>query len=61
MAASFDEQRHPLFQVLLWRGLRQNWLRPDPSTARVQDVVTRLDINGDWEVDFGDSVQFMKR
>mmetsp|Transcript_7217 Transcript_7217/g.16789 ORF Transcript_7217/g.16789 Transcript_7217/m.16789 type:complete len:175 (-) Transcript_7217:129-653(-) len=61
MAARFDEQRRPLSEVLLRRWLRQNWLRPDPHTARIQDVVTRLDLNGDGEVDFGEYEEFMKR
>ncbi|KAJ1485998.1 hypothetical protein T484DRAFT_1944408 [Baffinella frigidus] len=61
MAARFDEQRRPLSEVLLRRWLRQNWLRPDASTNRIQDVVTRLDLNGDGEVDFGEYEEFMKR
>ena len=35
--------------------------RLSPSTARVQEVVTRLDLNGDGEVDFGQFEQFIKR
>ena len=61
MAARFDEQRRPLSEVLLKRWLRQNWVRPDPSTARFQDVATRLDLNGDGEVDFGEFEQFMQK
>ena len=61
VAARFDEQRRPVSEVLLKRWLRQNWLRPDPSTARIQDVATRLDLNGDGEVDFGEFEQFMQK
>jgi len=61
MAARFDEQRRPVSEVLLKRWLRQNWLRSDPSTARIQDVATRLDLNGDGEVDFGEFEQFMQK
>jgi len=51
MAASFDEQRRQLSEGFLRRWPHQHWFRPDPSTAHGHDVVTRLDLNGDGEVD----------
>ena len=38
-------------RAILRRWPHQNWFRPDPSTAHGHDVVTCLDLNGDWEVD----------